>query len=76
MAHAAPVKQLTIFDLQARVDREEKVFQVTAVDFPTAQQGIVPGRIAAGKILFCTTWSACANGLLRTSSNAVPIAGT
>jgi len=31
------VKKLTIFDLQAKVDRGEKVFQVTAVDFPTAQ---------------------------------------
>ena len=30
-------KKLTIFDLQAKVDRGEKVFQVTAVDFPTAQ---------------------------------------
>ncbi|KPK31344.1 MAG: 3-methyl-2-oxobutanoate hydroxymethyltransferase [Betaproteobacteria bacterium SG8_40] len=37
MADAAPVKKLTIFDLQAKVDRGEKVFQVTAVDFPTAQ---------------------------------------
>jgi 3-methyl-2-oxobutanoate hydroxymethyltransferase len=36
MAEAA-VKKLTIFDLQAKVDRGEKVFQVTAVDFPTAQ---------------------------------------
>ena len=35
MAEAA--KKLTIFDLQAKVDRGEKVFQVTAVDFPTAQ---------------------------------------
>jgi 3-methyl-2-oxobutanoate hydroxymethyltransferase len=33
----APVKKLTIFDLQAKADRGEKVFQVTAVDFPTAQ---------------------------------------
>lgn len=31
------VKKLTIFDLQAKADRGEKVFQVTAVDFPTAQ---------------------------------------
>jgi 3-methyl-2-oxobutanoate hydroxymethyltransferase len=30
-------KKLTIFDLQAKVDRGEKIFQVTAVDFPTAQ---------------------------------------
>jgi 3-methyl-2-oxobutanoate hydroxymethyltransferase len=30
-------KKLTIFDLQAEVDRGEKIFQVTAVDFPTAQ---------------------------------------
>lgn len=37
MAEAAAVKKLTIFDLQAKVDRGEKVFQVTAVDFPTAQ---------------------------------------
>jgi 3-methyl-2-oxobutanoate hydroxymethyltransferase len=37
MAEAAPVKKLTIFDLQEKVDRGEKVFQVTAVDFPTAQ---------------------------------------
>ncbi len=35
MAEAA--KKLTIFDLQAKVDRGEKIFQVTAVDFPTAQ---------------------------------------
>ena len=34
---AETVKKLTIFDLQAKVDRGEKVFQVTAVDFPTAQ---------------------------------------
>lgn len=34
---AEVVKKLTIFDLQAKVDRGEKVFQVTAVDFPTAQ---------------------------------------
>lgn len=34
---AEAVKKLTIFDLQAKVDRGEKVFQVTAVDFPTAQ---------------------------------------
>jgi 3-methyl-2-oxobutanoate hydroxymethyltransferase len=37
MAEAAPVKKLTIFDLQAKVDRGEKIFQVTAVDYPTAQ---------------------------------------
>jgi 3-methyl-2-oxobutanoate hydroxymethyltransferase len=37
MAEAAAVKKLTIFDLQAKVARGEKVFQVTAVDFPTAQ---------------------------------------
>jgi 3-methyl-2-oxobutanoate hydroxymethyltransferase len=30
-------KKLTIFDLQAKAARGEKVFQVTAVDFPTAQ---------------------------------------
>jgi len=36
MAQQAP-KKLTIFDLQAKVARGEKVFQVTAVDFPTAQ---------------------------------------
>jgi 3-methyl-2-oxobutanoate hydroxymethyltransferase len=34
---AEAVKKLTIFDLQAKVDRGEKIFQVTAVDFPTAQ---------------------------------------
>lgn len=34
---AEAVRKLTIFDLQAKVDRGEKVFQVTAVDFPTAQ---------------------------------------
>ena len=37
MAETAPVKKLTIFDLQAKVDRGEKIFQVTAVDYPTAQ---------------------------------------
>ncbi len=37
MAETKPVKKLTIFDLQAKVDRGEKIFQVTAVDFPTAQ---------------------------------------
>jgi 3-methyl-2-oxobutanoate hydroxymethyltransferase len=37
MADAAAVKKLTIFDLQAKVARGEKIFQVTAVDFPTAQ---------------------------------------
>jgi len=37
MADEKPVKRLTIFDLQAKVDRGEKIFQVTAVDFPTAQ---------------------------------------
>ncbi len=31
------VRKLTIFDLQAKVDRGEKIFQVTAVDYPTAQ---------------------------------------
>ncbi|MDA0238391.1 MAG: 3-methyl-2-oxobutanoate hydroxymethyltransferase [Proteobacteria bacterium] len=31
------VKKLSIYDLQDKVDRGEKVFQVTAVDFPTAQ---------------------------------------
>lgn len=30
-------KKLSIFDLQEKVDRGEKIFQVTAVDFPTAQ---------------------------------------
>jgi 3-methyl-2-oxobutanoate hydroxymethyltransferase len=30
-------KKLTIFDLQAKASRGEKIFQVTAVDFPTAQ---------------------------------------
>ena len=30
-------KKLTIFDLQAKAARGEKIFQVTAVDFPTAQ---------------------------------------
>ena len=30
-------KKLTIFDLQAKAAKGEKVFQVTAVDFPTAQ---------------------------------------
>lgn len=35
MAEAA--KKLTTFDLQAKVDRGEKIFQVTAVDYPTAQ---------------------------------------
>lgn len=34
---AEAVKKLTIFDLQAKVDRGEKIFQVTAVDYPTAQ---------------------------------------
>ena len=34
---AEAVKKLTIFDLQAKADRGEKVFQVTAVDYPTAQ---------------------------------------
>lgn len=34
---AEEVKKLTIFDLQAKVAKGEKVFQVTAVDFPTAQ---------------------------------------
>ena len=37
MAEATTPKKLTVFDLQAKVDRGEKVFQVTAVDFPTAQ---------------------------------------
>src|SRR4029079_12432371 len=37
MAEAAGPKKLTIFDLQAKVDRGEKIFQVTAVDYPTAQ---------------------------------------
>jgi len=30
-------KKLTIFDIQAKAERGEKIFQVTAVDFPTAQ---------------------------------------
>ncbi len=30
-------RKLSIFDLQAKVARGEKIFQVTAVDFPTAQ---------------------------------------
>jgi 3-methyl-2-oxobutanoate hydroxymethyltransferase len=30
-------KKLTIFDLQAKAARGEKIFQVTAVDYPTAQ---------------------------------------
>lgn len=30
-------RKLTIFDLQAKAARGEKIFQVTAVDFPTAQ---------------------------------------
>ncbi len=34
---AEAIKKLTIFDLQAKVDRGEKIFQVTAVDYPTAQ---------------------------------------
>lgn len=34
---ADETKKLTIFDLQAKAARGEKVFQVTAVDFPTAQ---------------------------------------
>ena len=34
---AEAVKKQTIFDLQAKVERGEKIFQVTAVDFPTAQ---------------------------------------
>lgn len=33
----AEPKKLTIFDLQAKVAAGEKVFQVTATDFPTAQ---------------------------------------
>ncbi|HWQ40223.1 MAG TPA: 3-methyl-2-oxobutanoate hydroxymethyltransferase [Burkholderiales bacterium] len=37
MAEAAAPKKLTIFDLQAKVERGEKIFQVTAVDYPTAQ---------------------------------------
>ena len=37
MAEATTRKKLTVFDLQAKVDRGEKIFQVTAVDFPTAQ---------------------------------------
>ena len=34
---ADEVKKLTIFDVRAMVERGEKVFQVTAVDFPTAR---------------------------------------
>jgi 3-methyl-2-oxobutanoate hydroxymethyltransferase len=34
---AEETKKLTIFDLQAKVAEGEKIFQVTAVDFPTAQ---------------------------------------
>jgi len=34
---ADAVKKQTIFDLQAKVERGEKIFQVTAVDYPTAQ---------------------------------------
>jgi 3-methyl-2-oxobutanoate hydroxymethyltransferase len=34
---AEAIKKLTIFDLQAKVDRGEKIFQVTAVDYPTGQ---------------------------------------
>jgi 3-methyl-2-oxobutanoate hydroxymethyltransferase len=34
---AEEAKKLTIFDLQAKAARGEKIFQVTAVDFPTAQ---------------------------------------
>jgi len=34
---AEAVKKQTIFDLQAKVERGEKIFQVTAVDYPTAQ---------------------------------------
>jgi 3-methyl-2-oxobutanoate hydroxymethyltransferase len=37
MAEAAAPKKLTIFDLQAKAARGEKIFQVTAVDYPTAQ---------------------------------------
>jgi 3-methyl-2-oxobutanoate hydroxymethyltransferase len=34
---AEAVKKLTIFDLQAKAERGDKIFQVTAVDYPTAQ---------------------------------------
>jgi 3-methyl-2-oxobutanoate hydroxymethyltransferase len=34
---AEETKKLTIFDLQAKAAKGEKIFQVTAVDFPTAQ---------------------------------------
>jgi 3-methyl-2-oxobutanoate hydroxymethyltransferase len=34
---AEAIKKLTIFDLQEKVDRGEKIFQVTAVDYPTGQ---------------------------------------
>lgn len=37
MADSTPVKKLSVFDLQEKVDRGEKIFQVTAVDFPSAQ---------------------------------------
>ncbi|MGH8630215.1 MAG: 3-methyl-2-oxobutanoate hydroxymethyltransferase [Burkholderiales bacterium] len=37
MAEQAAPKKLTIFDLQAKAARGEKIFQVTAVDYPTAQ---------------------------------------
>ncbi len=37
MTEAAAPKKLTIFDLQAKADRGEKIFQITAVDYPTAQ---------------------------------------
>ncbi len=37
MAEGQAVKKLTIFDLQAKAARGEKIFQVTAVDFPSAQ---------------------------------------
>jgi 3-methyl-2-oxobutanoate hydroxymethyltransferase len=37
MAETAAPKKLTIFDLQAKAARGEKIFQVTAVDYPTAQ---------------------------------------
>jgi 3-methyl-2-oxobutanoate hydroxymethyltransferase len=37
MAEQAAPKKLTIFDLQAKVARGEKIFQVTAVDYPSAQ---------------------------------------
>ena len=36
---ASEPKKLTIFDVQAKVAAGEKVFQVTATDYPTALLG-------------------------------------